>query len=75
MILNDSLLIRIGETVRDDFRRTRIAKGNNNLEKKHVELKEKSKTPVSDFPRDNDTAFFKIRLPDNIPVEVVSELS
>jgi hypothetical protein len=34
-----------------------------------------SKAPISDIPRDKDTGFFRIRLPDEIPVEVVSEMA
>ena len=31
--------------------------------------------PISDIPRDKDMGFFRIRLPDEIPVEIVSELA
>lgn len=34
-----------------------------------------SKAPISDIPRDKDTGFFRIRLPEEIPVEVVSEMA
>jgi hypothetical protein len=33
------------------------------------------KIPISDLPREKDVAFFRIRLPDEIPVEIVSELA
>ncbi len=32
-------------------------------------------TPISDLPREKDVSFFRIRLPDEIPVEIVSELA
>ncbi len=31
--------------------------------------------PISDLPREKDVGFFRIRLPDDIPVEVVSEIA
>jgi hypothetical protein len=38
-------------------------------------LPEEPKTPITDLPREKDIAFFRIRLPDEIPVEVISELA
>jgi hypothetical protein len=34
-----------------------------------------SSTPISDLPREKDIGFFRIRLPDDIPVEIVSEIA
>jgi hypothetical protein len=31
--------------------------------------------PISDIPREKDVGFFRIKLPDDIPVEVISELA
>ena len=31
--------------------------------------------PISDLPREKDVGFFRIRLPDDIPVEIVSEIA
>lgn len=31
--------------------------------------------PISDIPREKDVGFFRIRLPDEIPVEIISELA
>jgi hypothetical protein len=36
---------------------------------------EEQKTPISDIPREKDIGFFRIRLPDEIPVEIISELA
>ncbi len=36
---------------------------------------EPSRTPISDLPREKGTGFFRIRLPEEIPVEVVGELA
>jgi hypothetical protein len=40
-----------------------------------VEYVEEQKTPISDIPREKDIGFFRIRLPDEIPVEIISELA
>ena len=32
-------------------------------------------TQISDIPREKDVGFFRIKLPDEIPVEVISELA
>ncbi len=36
---------------------------------------EDPKVPISDLPREKDVAFFRIKLPDEIPVEVISEIA
>jgi hypothetical protein len=45
------------------------------LEGQLIEDDTESKTPISDIPRDKDTGFFRIKLPDEIPVEIVSEMA
>ncbi len=32
-------------------------------------------TPITDLPREKDVGFFRIRLPEDIPVEVISEIA
>ncbi len=34
-----------------------------------------SQVPITDLPREKDVDFFRIRLPDDIPVEIISELA
>lgn len=75
LILKDSLLIRAEERVSEDFRKTWELKVNDALEGKIREAIEDSKVSISDIPRDKNTAFFRIKLPDNIPVEVVSDMA
>ncbi|MHA2602261.1 MAG: DUF2096 family protein [Candidatus Thorarchaeota archaeon SMTZ1-83] len=36
---------------------------------------DEEKTPISDIPREKDIGFFRIRLPESIPVEIISELA
>ncbi len=75
LVLKDSLLIRAEERVSIDFRNTWEHKLNEALEGRLSILDDETKAPISDIPRDKDTAYFRIRLPDNIPVEIVSELA
>ncbi len=37
--------------------------------------KEDRQVPISSLPRDKDVGFFRIKLPDDIPVEVISDLA
>jgi hypothetical protein len=39
------------------------------------ESPEDSHTPISDLPREKEIGFFRIRLPDDIPVEIISEIA
>jgi hypothetical protein len=75
LVLKDSLLIRAGDKVGVDYRKEWEAKFEQALEGKLDKVAEETKTPISDIPRDKDTAYFRIRLPDDIPVEIVSELA
>ncbi|MHA2378108.1 MAG: DUF2096 family protein [Candidatus Thorarchaeota archaeon] len=38
-------------------------------------VKDTERTPITDIPREKDVSFFRIRLPEDIPVEVVSEVA
>jgi hypothetical protein len=40
-----------------------------------VQHVDEQKTPISDIPREKEIGFFRIRLPDEIPVEIISELA
>jgi hypothetical protein len=75
LVLKDTLLIKAEDRVGQEFRKIWESKFGQALEGKLTLSDDESKTPISDIPRDKDTAFFRIRLPDNIPVEVVSELA
>ena len=75
LVLKDSLLIRAEERVSADFRTRWETKLNQALEGKLSILDDDSKAPISDIPREKETAYFRIKLPDEIPVEIVSELA
>jgi hypothetical protein len=75
LVLKDSLLIRAEDRVGKEYRTAWEAKFAQAQEGLLDTLAEETKTPISDIPRDKDTAYFRIRLPDEIPVEIVSELA
>lgn len=75
LVLKDSLLIRSEDKVGKEYRDSWEAKFEQAAEGKLDSIAEETKTPISDIPRDKDTAYFRIRLPDDIPVEIVSELA
>jgi len=75
LVLKDSLLIRAEDKVGKEFRDSWELKFEQVAEGKLDNVAEEAKTPISDIPRDKDTAYFRIKLPDEIPVEVVSELA
>ena len=41
----------------------------------NMQLETESETPISDLPREKDVSFFRIKLPDEIPVEIISEIA
>ena len=75
LVLKDSLLIMAEDGVGKEYRDSWESKFNDAEEGKLYDGTEEAKTPISDIPRDKDTAYFRIRLPDDIPVEIVSELA
>jgi len=75
LVLKDSLLIRAQDKVGIEYRKSWESKFEQVLEGKLENTAEETKTPISDIPRDKDTAYFRIRLPDDIPVEIISELA
>jgi hypothetical protein len=75
LVLKDSLLIRAEDKVGKEYRDKWEAKFEQASEGKLHSRVDEAKTPISDIPRDKDTAYFRIKLPDEIPVEIVSELA
>ncbi|MHA1138045.1 MAG: DUF2096 family protein [Candidatus Thorarchaeota archaeon] len=75
LVLKDSLLIRSEDKVGKEYRESWESKFEQAAEGKHDSVGKEAKTPISDIPRNKDTAYFRIRLPDDIPVEIVSELA
>lgn len=75
LVLKDSLLIRSEDKLGKEYREKWEFTFKQAADGKLGREPEGAKTPISDIPRDKDTAYFRIRLPDEIPVEVVSELA
>ena len=75
LVLKDSLLIRSQDKIGTEYRENWESKFNDALAGKLDSSIDESKTPISDIPRDKDIAYFRIKLPDEIPVEIVSELA
>lgn len=75
LVLKDSLLIRAQDKLGIEYRKSWESKFEQALQGKMEGTVEEAKTPISDIPRDKDTAYFRIRLPDDIPVEIISELA
>jgi hypothetical protein len=75
LVLKDSLLIRSEDKVGKEYRDSWEIKFEQAAEGELESVTEETKTPISDIPRDKDTAYFRIKLPDEIPVEIVSELA
>lgn len=75
LVLKDSLLIKAEDKIGVEYRKNWESKFEQALEGKPESITKETKTPISDIPRDKDTAYFRIKLPDDIPVEIISELA
>lgn len=73
--LKETLMIWAEQKDGQAVRRTWERRFDDTIAGKGQRLPEEPKTPISDLPREKNIAFFRIRLPDEIPVEVISELA
>ena len=74
MSLRETMMVWAEEKEGVGYRQVWEGKFQQALEGK-AEYVEEEKTPISDIPREKDIGFFRIRLPDEIPVEIISELA
>lgn len=74
MSIKDTVMQQAGERG-EQYREQWLQRFNTALEGPKDDLAVGVRTPISDIPRDKDTGFFRIKLPDEIPVEVVSEMA
>ncbi|NHI84210.1 MAG: DUF2096 domain-containing protein [Candidatus Thorarchaeota archaeon] len=72
--LREVLMVWAEEKESTDYRNQWEERFNEAIQSE-IALEEETKTHISDIPREKDVAFFRIRLPEDIPVEVVSELA
>ena len=73
--LKETLMMWADENGGAGVRRTWERRFNDAIQGKGAKIPLEPKTPISDLPREKDITFFRIRLPDEIPVEIVSELA
>lgn len=73
--LKETLMIWAEQKDGQTVRRTWERRFDDAVAGKGRRLPEEPKTPITDLPREKDIAFFRIKLPEEIPVEVISELA
>jgi hypothetical protein len=73
--LRDTLMIWAEEKEGAEYRNTWEARFDNAVMGKSEQYKPEPQVHISDIPRDKDVSFFRIKLPDDIPVEIVSEIA
>jgi hypothetical protein len=72
--LRETLMVWAEEKEGVEFRKNWEERFQNAL-KQETPLEEIQTTPISDIPREKDVGFFRIRLPDEMPVEIISEVA
>jgi len=73
--LRSTLMVWAEEKGGIDYRNTWEAKFDAAIESKSEKYKPEPQVQISDIPRDKQVDFFRIRLPEDIPVEVISEIA
>lgn len=75
IIIISKTILEQAEKMGEEYRKGWQKKFDDAINGRIVAPDVEAKTPISDIPRDKDIGFFRIRLPDDIPVEVVSEMA
>ncbi len=73
--LRDTLMVWAEENSGVDYRNTWEERFEAAIKGESEEYKVEPQVHISDIPRDKDVGFFRIKLPDEIPVEVISEIA
>ena len=73
--LRETMMVWAEEKNGVDYRREWETKFNDALHGKIPAPALDSQVPISDLPREKDVSFFRIKLPDDIPVEIISQLA
>jgi hypothetical protein len=73
--LRSTLLVWAEENGGVKYRNTWEARFDAAMDGKSKKYKPEPQVPISDIPRDKQVDFFRIRLPEDVPVEVVSEIA
>jgi len=73
--LRDTLMVWAEEKEGVEFRNSWETKFDEAIKGKREEYKPDTAVHISDIPREKDIGFFRIKLPEDIPVEIVSEIA
>ena len=73
--LRDTLMVWAEENSGIDYRNSWEERFEAAIRGESEEYKPEPQVHISDIPRDKDVGFFRIKLPDEIPVEVISEIA
>ena len=73
--LRDTMMVWFEEKKGVDERKEWEQKFQDALEGRIIPKVEDAPVHISDLPRDKEVSFFRIKLPDDIPVEVISEIA
>ncbi|MBE0525966.1 DUF2096 domain-containing protein [Candidatus Thorarchaeota archaeon] len=73
--LRDTLMVWAEEKDGVEYRNSWEARFDDALRGKAEEFKPEPQVHISDIPRDKEVSFFRIKLPEDIPVEVISEIA
>lgn len=73
--LRESLMVWAEENQGVIYRQNWEQRFERALRGEEVDIIIEEQVPISDIPREKDVGFFRIRLPDEIPVEVISEIA
>ncbi|MFW9909620.1 MAG: DUF2096 family protein [Candidatus Thorarchaeota archaeon] len=73
--LRETMMIWIEEKQGIEKRKEWQKKFQDALDGAIIPMMEEKQVPISDLPREKDIGFFRIRLPDEIPVEIISEIA
>lgn len=73
--LRDTLMIWAEEKEGVEYRNSWEYRFEEAIRGESEELKPEPQVHISDIPRERDVGFFRIKLPDDIPVEIISEMA
>ena len=73
--LRDTLMVWAEEKEGVEYRNSWETRFNEAVKGDSKEYTPESQVHISDIPRDKEVGFFRIKLPDDIPVEIVSEIA
>jgi hypothetical protein len=73
--LRDTLMVWAEEKEGTEYRNSWDVRFDKAIRGESEEYKPEPQVHISDIPREKDVGFFRIKLPDDIPVEIVSEMA